>query len=74
MRANTSFRSFLDIETYMPESVVFQPFKLAEISNLSLGGRDFVFLEKRGLLFVAMSEMNITQRMDSYITNVSQDR
>ena len=44
---------------------------MAEISNLSLGGRDFVFIKERGLLFVAMSEMKITSRMDSYITNVS---
>ena len=73
MRSNTSFRSFLDIDTQMPESVAFQPVKMAEINNLSLGGRDFVFQEKKGLLFVAMSEMNITSRMDSYITNVSQD-
>ena len=71
MRSNTTFRSFLEIDTQMPESVAYQPFKIAEINNLSLGGRDFAFVEKRGLLFVAMSEMNITSRMDSYITNVS---
>ena len=54
----------------MPESVAYQPVKMAEISNLSLGGRDFAFVKERGLLFVAMSEMKITSRMDSYITNV----
>ena len=45
---------------------------MSEINNLSLGGRDFAFVKDRGLLFVAMSEMSITNRMDSYITNVSQ--
>ena len=72
MRANTSFRSFLDLDSMMPESVSFQPLKMSEINNLSLGGRDFAFVKDRGLLFVAMSEMSITNRMDSYITNVSQ--
>jgi hypothetical protein len=36
-----------------------------------LGGRDFELIQEKGLLFVAMSEMNIATRLDSYITNVS---
>ena len=44
---------------------------MAEISELQLGARDFVYLESRGWIFVAMSEMNIGNRLDSYITNVS---
>ena len=61
----------MELDSHMPESVTFQPVKIAEISNLNLGARDFIYVEDRGLLFVAMSEMNITSRMDSYITNVS---
>ena len=53
----------------MPESVTYQPIKVAEITDLQLGGRDFCYIESRGLLFVAMSEMNIGSRLDSYITN-----
>jgi len=36
---------------------------------LKLGGRDFELVLDKGLLFVAMSEMNIGTRLDSYITN-----
>jgi hypothetical protein len=47
------------------------PVKIAEINDLPLGGRDFHFVEHLNILFVAVSEMKITSRLDSYITNVS---
>ena len=47
------------------------PVKIAEINDLPLGGRDFHFVESLGVLFVAVSEMKIASRLDSYITNVS---
>ena len=71
MRTNPIFRTFLEIDEQIPESVSYQPIKMAEISDLQLGARDFVYLESRGWIFVAMSEMNIGNRLDSYITNVS---
>lgn len=46
------------------------PVKIAEINDLPLGGRDFHFVEHLGVLFVAVSEMKIASRLDSYITNV----
>lgn len=46
------------------------PVKIAEINDLPLGGRDFHFVEHLGVLFVAVSEMKIASRFDSYITNV----
>ena len=69
MRTSQAFRQFLEIDEQIPESVTYQPIKLAEISDLSLGAREFCYVESRGLLFVAMSEMNIGSRLDSYITN-----
>lgn len=71
MRTDPRFRAFILLDSHVPESVVYSPVKVAEVNNLALGGRDFVYVENRGLLFVAMSEMNITNRLDSYITNVS---
>lgn len=50
---------------------MYSPVKVASITDLSLGGRDFEILLQKGLLFVAMSDMKITTRLDSYITNVS---
>lgn len=69
MRTSPAFRSFLEIDEQIPESVTYQPVKMAEISDLTLGAREFCYVESRGFLFVAMSEMNIGSRLDSYITN-----
>ena len=71
MRTNPIFRSFLEIDEQIPESVSYQPVKMAEISDMQLGARDFCYVENRAFLFVAMSEMNIGSRLDSYITNVN---
>jgi len=71
LRTNSHFREFLELDTQIPESVVNSPVKLAELPDLNLGGRDFIFLRQEGLLFIAQSEMNITSRLDSYLTNVS---
>lgn len=38
---------------------------------MPLGIRDFHYLNERGLLFLALSDMKITSRLDSYLTNVS---
>lgn len=45
MRTNPAFREFLELDTQIPESVTFSPVKLSELSDLSLGGRDFVLVE-----------------------------
>jgi hypothetical protein len=70
MRTDPHFREFLELDTKIPESVTYQPVKVAELSDLTLGGRDFLYLEEEGLMFVAMSDMNITSRLDAYLTNV----
>ena len=45
MRTNSSFRDFLELDTQLPESVVNMPVKVAELPDLNLGGRDFLFLK-----------------------------
>jgi len=55
----------------MPDSICYSPIKIAELDNLLIGGRDFIYLEKEGVLMVAMSDMNVTSRIDSYLTNFS---
>lgn len=71
MRTNPIFRKFIEIDSQIPESVSYHPLKQASIGDLQLGGRDFELVIEKGFLFVAMSEMNIATRIDSYITNVS---
>ena len=65
------FRNFFQLTEMIARSNAFAPRKIAEVSDLMQGGRDFIYLEDKGLLFVAMSEMKITNRLDSYLTNVS---
>ena len=72
MRTSAIFRKFIEIDDKIPESVMYQAKKLSQITDLNLGGRDFELCLSKGLLFVAMSEMKITSRLDSYITNVSE--
>lgn len=71
MRTNPHFREFLELDTQLPESVVNTPVKVAEFGELNLGGRDFIYLKEENLMFVAMSDMNITSRLDAYLTNVN---
>lgn len=51
--------------------MTYSPIKIAELGDLNLGGRDFIYLEKDQYLIVAMSDMNITSRIDAYLTNVT---
>ncbi len=46
LRTNSHFRDFLELDTQIPESVVNQPVKAAELPDLNLGGRDFVLLRE----------------------------
>ena len=69
MRTDPRFRAFICLDSHVPESVIFSPLKVGEVTNLPLGGRDFVYVPSRNLLFVAMSEMQLASRLDSYITN-----
>ena len=71
MRTSSPFRSFLQLDTMIDGSVAFTPVKVAEISDLAQGGRDFIYLPTRKLMIVAMSEMKVATRIDSYLTNVS---
>jgi len=70
MRTDAHFREFLELDTQIPESVTYSPVKIAEMSDLNLGGRDFIYLREEGVMFLAMSDMNITSRIDAYLTNV----
>jgi hypothetical protein len=42
---------------------------IAEL-DLPLGARDFYLDLKEGILFTSISDMNVTSRVDSYLTNM----
>lgn len=66
-----AFRQFLELDSQIPESTVYLPEKKTEFNELAMGARDFIILRKYGILFLAMSDMNITSRVDAYLTNFS---
>ena len=68
-RTSPIFRKFIEITE--ESSTDYHASKKFMIENLTFGARDFELLPDLGLLFVAQSEMNIANRIDSYITNVS---
>lgn len=71
MRSCQAFRKFIDLEGHFPQSKCFEAKKMGMMSDFSKGVRDFVYLPQYNTGFVAMSDMNIVTRMDSYFTNVS---
>ena len=38
---------------------------------MPIGVRDFVYVNDKAWLFVALSDMKLTSRLDSYLTNVN---
>lgn len=70
MRTDFHFREFLELDTQIPSTVIYTPMKVTELHDLTLGARDFVYVREENLMIVAMSDMNITSRIDAYLTNV----
>jgi hypothetical protein len=66
-----AFREFLEVDRHSPEISSYAPVKLADFEGLPLGVRDFIYLKYEGILLIATSDMNITSRVDAYITNVN---
>eukprot|EP00830_Metopus_es_P017776 TRINITY_DN5966_c0_g1_i1.p1 TRINITY_DN5966_c0_g1~~TRINITY_DN5966_c0_g1_i1.p1 ORF type:complete len:510 (+),score=99.88 TRINITY_DN5966_c0_g1_i1:30-1532(+) len=64
-------RKFLDFEKNTKESAPALPFKVFELGPLPLGARDFWYAEEQGLLFVALSNMDLASRLDAYLSNIS---
>jgi hypothetical protein len=68
---NEDFRSFIEIDSHSPEFAGFTPTKVSELSELPLGVRDLIYLKYEKILILAVSDMNITSRVDAYLTNVN---
>jgi hypothetical protein len=66
-----AFREFIEIDSHSPEISSYSPALVAEFQGLPLGVRDFVYLKYENVLMIACSDMNITSRVDAYITNVN---
>jgi|JI10StandDraft_1071094.scaffolds.fasta_scaffold711631_1 hypothetical protein len=71
MRTNPAFRSFLELDEHIPDSVCYSPLKVGQLTNLFFGGRDVLYLPEEKTMLVAQSKMNIASRVDSYFNNVT---
>jgi WD40 repeat protein len=68
--SSDSVKRFLQIDSFAPEATVTPPKLLGEVAGIVLGVRDFHYEHKEGLLFTAISDMSVTSRVDSYLTNM----
>lgn len=71
MRTSPSFRRFIELDMNFPQSVYTEAKKIAFMQDLQKGGRDFIYLPQYQTIFVAMSDMNLATRLDSYFTNMT---
>ena len=69
--SNESFKGFMDIDKHSPEMTFNAPTILYENNELPLGVRDCIYYEEGQILFLVCCDMNITSRVDAYITNVN---
>ena len=69
--SNESFKGFLEIDKHSPDMTFNAPTIIYENNELPLGVRDCIFYEEGQVLFLVCCDMNITSRVDAYITNVN---
>ncbi len=69
--SNKFFKEFLNLEEESPELLTEVPKKLSEFCDLPLGIRDFKYIREENVILIVCSDMNISSRIDAYITNVN---
>ena len=69
--SNESFKGFLEIDKHSPDMTFNAPTIIYENNELPLGVRDCIIYEEGQVLFLVCCDMNITSRVDAYITNVN---
>ena len=69
--ASDYMKDFLELDRHSPNLTFNSPKVKHELTQLPLGVRDFFYFQEENLLFIACSDMKLTSRVDSYITNVN---
>ena len=69
--SNETFKGFLEIDKHSPDMAYNPPTIIYENNELPLGVRDCVYFEEASILFLVCCDMNITSRVDAYITNAN---
>lgn len=70
MRTSSTFRKFIEIDKNFSQSIVKEATKIGSMPEFQKGVRDFIYLPEYNSGFIALSEMNIVKRMDSYFNNM----
>ena len=69
--SNEAFKGFMEIDKHSPDMTYNPPTIIYENNELPLGVRDCIYFEEASILFIVCCDMNITSRVDAYITNVN---
>jgi len=67
---NEALKRFLHLDNFAPETTVHPPKDIGELGGMVYGVRDFCYEPEKGLILVATSDMSVTSRVDSYLTNM----
>lgn len=71
IRSDPQFREFFELDSHNTSTLYFSPIKIAETDQMPIGVRDFIYVNDKAWMFVALSDMKLTSRLDSYLTNVN---
>ena len=69
--SNDNFKIFLELDKHSPDLTYNAPTIIYENNELPLGVRDFFYYEEIQMLYLVCCDMNLTSRVDAYITNVN---
>ena len=69
--SNESYKAFMELDKHSPDMTYNPPTIIYENNELPLGVRDCFYFEEGQILFLVCCDMNITSRVDAYITNVN---
>ena len=69
--SNDLFVEFLDIKNQFPDLLRNKPEFLKDIEFENISCEHIIFLEKENLIFIACNDLNLTSRMDAYLSNAA---
>ena len=71
--SNDYFMEFLEINTQFPALIRNKPDFLNDIEFQNLSCEHIIYLEKESVILIACNDLNITSRMDAYLTNAAEN-
>ena len=69
--SNDAFKAFFEMDKHSPDLTCNPPVIVYENTEIPLGIRDFYYFEEGQVIYIVCCDMNISSRVDAYITNVN---